>query len=64
MKQFLLLLGIIAVVLAALLFSFYILDLMKLADLMTDLRKLFEIAGIAAAASVLIMLLVRAAQKT
>jgi hypothetical protein len=62
-KQFLLLLGVIAVILAALLCSLYILDLVKIADLQTDLRKVFGLAGVAAVAGVLITLLMKAAQK-
>ncbi len=62
-KQFLLLLGVIAVILAALLCSLYILDLVKIADLQTDLRKVFGLVGVAAVAGVLITLLMRAAQK-
>jgi hypothetical protein len=62
-KQFLLLLGVIAVILAALLCSLYILDLVKIADLQTDLRKVFGIVGVAAVAGVLITLLMKAAQK-
>jgi cytochrome bd-type quinol oxidase subunit 2 len=62
-KQFLLLLGVIAVILAALLGSLYILDLVKIADLQTDLRKVFGLVGVAAVAGVLITLLMRAAQK-
>lgn len=62
-KQFLLLLGVIAVILAALLCSLYILDLVKIADLQADLRKVFGVMGVAAMAGVLITLLMRAAQK-
>jgi hypothetical protein len=62
-KQFLLLLGVIAVILAALLCSLYILDLVKLADLQTDIRKVLGLIGVAAVAGVLITLLMRAAQK-
>lgn len=62
-KQFLLLLGVIAVILAALLCSLYILDLVKIADLRTDLRKVFGLVGVAAVAGVLITLLMKAAQK-
>ena len=62
-KQFLLLLGVIAVILAALLCSLYILDLVKIADLQTDLRKVFGLVGVAAVAGVLITLLMKAAQK-
>ena len=63
MKQFLLLVGVIAVVLGALLFSLYVPDLVKLAELQKDLGKLFGILGVAAVAGVLIMLLVKAAEK-
>ncbi len=62
-KQFLLLLGVIAVILAALLCSLYILDLVKMADLQTDLRKILGLVGVAAVAGVLVTLLMRAAQK-
>ena len=62
-KQFLLLIAVIAVVLGALLVSVYVLDLVKLAELQTDLRKLFGVLGVAAVAGVLIMLLTNAAQK-
>jgi hypothetical protein len=62
-KQFLLLLGVIAVILAALLCSLYILDLVKMADLQTDLRKILGLIGVAAVAGVLITLLMGAAQK-
>jgi hypothetical protein len=62
-KQFLLLLGVIAVVLVALLCSLYILDLVRIADLQTDLRKVLGLLGVAAAAGVLITLLMRTAQK-
>jgi hypothetical protein len=62
-KQFLLLLGVIAVILAALLCSLYILDLLKIADLQADLRKMFALVVVAAAAGVLVTLLTRAAQK-
>jgi hypothetical protein len=44
-KQFLLLLGVIAVILAALLCSLSILDLVKAADLQTDLRKVFGLSA-------------------
>jgi hypothetical protein len=63
MKNFLLLIGMIAVVMAALMVSLYVLDLMKLADLQNDMRKLFAVMGVAAAAGVLIMLLTKAAEK-
>jgi len=63
MKQFLLLIAVIAVVFGALLISLYVLDLVKLAELQNDLRKIFGVLGIAAVAGVLIMFLVRAAHK-
>ena len=63
MKNFLLLIGMIAVVMAALMVSLYVLDLMKLVDLQNDMRKLFAVMGVAAAAGVLIMLLTKAAEK-
>jgi hypothetical protein len=63
MKNFLLLIGMIAVVMAALMVSLYVLDLMKLADLQNDMRKLFAVMGVAAVAGVLIMLLTKAAEK-
>jgi hypothetical protein len=62
-KQFLLLLGVIAVILLAVLCSLYILDLVKLADLQTDLRKVLGLIGVAAAAGVLVTLLMKAARK-
>jgi len=62
-KQFLLLLGVIAVILVALLCSLYILDLVRIADLQTDLRKVFGLVAVAAVAGVLITLLMRVAQK-
>ena len=62
-KQFLLLIGMIAVVLAAVLLSLYVLDVIRLAEMQKDLGKLFEVLGVAAAAGVLIMLLVKAAEK-
>jgi hypothetical protein len=62
-KQFLLLVAMIAVVLAAMLVGLYVLDLVKLADLQTDMRKLFAVMGIAAVAGVVIMLLTKAAEK-
>ena len=43
--------------------SVTVVDLVKLADLQNDLRKLFGVLGVAAVAGVLIMLLTHAAQK-
>jgi len=62
-KQFLLLIGMIAVVLAAVLLSLYVLDVIRLAEMQKDMGKLFEVLGVAAAAGVVIMLLVKAAEK-
>ena len=63
MKQFLLLIAVIAVIFAALLCGLYVVDLIKLADLQTDLKKVFSLLGVAAAAGVLIMGLMKVAQK-
>ena len=63
MKQFLLLVAVIAVVFAALLVSLYVLDLVKLTELQNDLRKIFGVLGIAAAAGVVIMFMIRAVHK-
>jgi hypothetical protein len=62
-KQFHLLLGVIAVILLALLCSVYILGLVRPADLQTDIRKILGLPGVAAAAGVLITLLMKAAPK-
>ncbi len=63
MKQFLLLVAVIAVVFGALLVSLWVLDLIKLAELQNDLRKIFGVLGVAAIAGVLILSLVKIAQK-
>jgi hypothetical protein len=63
MKQFLLLISVIAVVFGALLVSLWVLDLIKLAELQNDLRKIFGVLGVAAVAGVLILSLVKIAQK-
>ena len=63
MKQFLLLVAVIAVVLGALLFSLYVLDLVKLAELQKDLGKLLGVLGVAAVAGVVIMFLVKTGEK-
>jgi hypothetical protein len=62
-KQFLLLVGVIAVIFGALLVSLYVLDLVKLAELQNDLRKVFGVLAVAALAGILIMFLVKVAQK-
>ncbi|MGA2855886.1 MAG: hypothetical protein ABSE40_03400 [Candidatus Sulfotelmatobacter sp.] len=63
LRQFLLLVGMIVVVFAALLLSLYILDVIRLSELQKDMGKMFGVMGIAAVAGVLIMLLVKAAEK-
>jgi len=63
MKQFLLLVAVIAVVFGARLVSLWMLDLIKLAELQNDLRKIFGVLGVAAVAGVLILSLVKIAQK-
>ena len=63
MKQFLLLVAVIAVVFGALLVSLWVLDLIKMAELQNDLRKIFGVLGVAAVAGVLILSLVKIAQK-
>jgi hypothetical protein len=63
MRQFLVLVGVIAVVLCSLLLSLYVLDFMKFPELREHLTKLLSILGIAVAAGVLITFLVRAAEK-
>ena len=62
-RQFLVLVGVIAVVLCSLLLSMYVLDFMKFPELREHLTKLLSILGIATAAGLIIMLLVRAAEK-
>jgi len=63
MKQFLLLVAVIAVVFGARLVSLWVLDRIKLAELQNDLRKIFGVLGVAAVAGVLILSLVKIAQK-
>ncbi len=63
MKQFLLLVAVIAVIFGALLVSLYVLDLVKLAELQNDLRKVFGVLVVAALAGILVMFLVKVAQK-
>lgn len=63
LRTFLVFVGVIAVILCSLLLSMYVLDWMKFAELREHLTKLLSILGIAAAAGVVIMLLVKAAEK-
>ena len=62
-RQFLILVGVIAVILAAILFSLYVLDFVNLSELRQHLSRTFSIVGIGTAAGLLIMLLVRVAEK-
>ena len=59
MRQFLILIGTIAVVLCALLLCLYVLDFMKFPELREDAKKILSVLGISAAAGVLITLLVK-----
>ena len=63
MRQFLVLVGVIAVVPCSLLLSMYVLDFMKFPELREHLTKLLGILGVATAVGLIIMLLVRAAEK-
>jgi hypothetical protein len=63
LRTFLVFVGVIAVILCSLLLSMYVLDWMKFPELREHLTKLLSILGIAAAAGVVIMLLVKAAEK-
>src|SRR5260370_42657522 len=63
MRQFLVLVGVIAVVICSLLLSMYVLDFLKFPSLREHLTKLLSILGIATAAGLIIMLLLRAAEK-
>ena len=62
-RKFLILVGVVVVVIAALMLSLYVLDFMKFPELRTDLTKTFSIIGICTAAGLLIMFLVQAAEK-
>jgi cytochrome bd-type quinol oxidase subunit 2 len=63
LRTFLVFVGVIAVILCSLLLSMYLLDWMKFPELREHLTKLLSILGIAAAGGVVIMLLVKAAEK-
>ena len=62
-RKFLVLVGVIVVIICALLFSLYVLDVLKLPELREDLGRIFGVIGICTAAGLLIMFLVRAAEK-
>ena len=62
-RQFLVLAGVIAVVLCALLLSMYVLDFMKFPELREHVTRLGSIIGIAVAAGLVIMLLVKVAER-
>ncbi len=62
-RTFLVLIGVITVVMAALLVSTYILDLVKAPELWRDLRKIFSLLGVATVTGVVILVLVKAGEK-
>ena len=62
-RQFLVLIGVIAVVLCSLLLSMYVLDFMEFPELREHLTKFLSILSIATAAGLIITFLVRAAEK-
>ena len=62
-RTYLLLIGVIAVVMAALLVSTYILDLVRAPELWQDLRKIFSLLAVATVAGLVVLLLVKAAEK-
>jgi cytochrome bd-type quinol oxidase subunit 2 len=61
-RTFLVLIGVIAVVMAALLVSTYILDLVKAPELWQDLRKIFSLLAVATVAGLVILILVKAGE--
>ena len=62
-RQFLILVGVIAVILTALLLSLYVLDFLNLPDLRHHLSRTFSIIGICTTAGLLILLLVRVGER-
>jgi cytochrome bd-type quinol oxidase subunit 2 len=62
-RRFLVLIGVIAVVMAALFVSTYILDWVKAPELWQDLRKIFSLLGVATVAGLVILLLVKIGEK-
>jgi cytochrome bd-type quinol oxidase subunit 2 len=62
-RTFLVLIGVIAVVMAALFVSTYILDLVKAPELWRDLRKVFSLLAVATLAGLVVLLLVKASEK-
>jgi hypothetical protein len=62
-KQILMLAGVIAIVVCAVLTSMYILDLVKLPELTENLRKILSIIVVSTAAGLLIMALLQLAKK-
>lgn len=62
-RTFLVLIGVIAVVMAALLVSTYILDLVKAPELWQDLRKIFSLLAVATVSGLVILVLVKAAER-
>ncbi len=62
-RTFLVLIGVITAVMAALLVSAYILDWVKAPELWQDLRKIFSLLGVATVTGLVILLLVKASEK-
>ena len=62
-RTFLVLIGVIAVVMAALFVSTYILDLVKAPELWQDLRKVFSLLGVATVTGLVILVLVKVGEK-
>ena len=62
-RTFLVLIGVIAAVIAALLASAYILDWVRAPELFQDLRKIFSLLAVATVTGLVILLLVKAAEK-
>jgi hypothetical protein len=62
-RTFLVLIGVIALVMAALFVSAYILDWVKAPELWQDARKIFSLLGVATVTGLIILLLVKAGEK-
>jgi hypothetical protein len=62
-RTFLVLIGVIAAVMAALFVSTYILDLVKAPELWQDLRKVFSLLGVATVTGLVILVLVKVGEK-
>jgi hypothetical protein len=62
-RTFLVLIGVIAVVMAALFVSAYILDWVKAPEVWQDARKIFSLLGVATVTGLIILFLVKAGEK-